>query len=66
MYTIEIKEILVKSMVLHNDNMKISPFARVTEATSEKCAKSFLFQSLSMNLQRGNALCVMGIVAYHR
>ena len=64
MCTIEIKEILVKSMVLHN--MKISPFARVTEATSEKCAKSFLFQSLSMNLQRGNALCVMGIVAYHR
>ena len=27
------------------------------------CAKSFLFQSLSMNLQRGNALCVMGTVA---
>ena len=29
---------------------------RVTEATWEKHAKSFLFQS--MNLQRGNALCV--------
>ena len=31
--------------------------SRVSEATGEKCAKSFLFQSLSMNLQRGNALC---------
>ena len=31
--------------------------SRVTEATSEKCAKSFLFQSLSKNLQNGNALC---------
>ena len=30
------------------------------------CAKSFLLQSLSMNLQRGNALCVMGTVAHHR
>ena len=29
-------------------------------------AKSFLFQSTSMNLQRGNALCVMGTVAHHR
>ena len=34
--------------------------------TGEKSAKSFLFQSLSMNLQRGNALCVMGTVAHHR
>ena len=40
--------------------------SRVTEATGEKRAKSFLFQSLSMNLQRGNALCVMGTVAHHR
>ena len=32
----------------------------------EKRAKSFLFQSMSMNLQRGNALCVMGTVAHHR
>ena len=31
--------------------------SRVSEATGEKRAKSFLFQSLSMNLQRGNALC---------
>ena len=31
-----------------------------------KRAKSFLFQSMSMNLQRGNALCVMGTVAHHR
>ena len=31
--------------------------SRVAEATSEKCAKSFLFQSLSKNLQNGNALC---------
>ena len=29
-------------------------------------AKSFLYQSMSMNLQRGNALCVMGTVAHHR
>lgn len=40
--------------------------SRVTDATGEKRAKSFLFQSLSMNLQRGNALCVMGTVAHHR
>ena len=38
--------------------------SRVSEATGEKCAKSLLFQSLSMNLQRGNALCVMGTVAH--
>ena len=35
-------------------------------ATSEKCAKSFLFQSLSMNLWRGNALCVMGAVGHNK
>ena len=40
--------------------------SRVSEATGEKCAKSFLLQSFSMNLQRGNALCVMGTVAHHR
>ena len=40
--------------------------SRITEATGEKRARSFLFQSLSMNLQRGNALCVMGTVAHHR
>ena len=39
--------------------------SRIMEATGEKRAKSFLFQSLSMNLQRGNALCVMG-TAHHR
>ena len=40
--------------------------SRVSEATEGKRAKSFLFQSLSMNLQRGNALCVMGTVAQNR
>ena len=40
--------------------------SRVSEAIGEKRAKSFLFQSLSMNLQRGNALHVMGRVAHHR
>ena len=40
--------------------------SRVSEATGEKRAKSFLFQSMSMNLQRGNALCVMGTVAHQR
>ena len=40
--------------------------SRITESTGEKRARSFLFQSLSMNLQRGNALCVMGTVAHHR
>ena len=40
--------------------------SRITEATGENQAKSFLFQSLSMNLQRGNAVCVMGTVAHHR
>ena len=34
--------------------------SRVSEATGEKRAKSFLFQSLSMNLQRGNALMCNG------
>ena len=37
--------------------------SRVSEATGEQRAKSFLFQSLSMNLQRGNALST---VAHHR
>ena len=40
--------------------------SRITEATGEKRAKSFLFQSLSMNLHRGNGLYVMGTVAQHR
>ena len=40
--------------------------SRVDEATCEKRAKSFLFQSLSMNLQRGKGLCVMGTVSHHR
>ena len=41
--------------------------SRVTEAKWKKNrARSFLFQSLSMNLQRGNALCVIGTVASHR
>jgi hypothetical protein len=40
--------------------------SRITEATGEKRAKSFLVQSLSMNLQRVNALCVMGTVAHNR
>ena len=31
--------------------------SRVTEATGEKHANFFLFQNLSMNLQRGNDLC---------
>ena len=39
--------------------------ARVTEATWKKHATSFLLQSLSMNLQRGNTLCEMGTVAHH-
>ena len=40
--------------------------SRVSEASGENCAKSFLFQSMSMNLQRRNALCMMGTVAHHR
>ena len=40
--------------------------SRITESTGEKHARSFLFQSLSMNLQRGNALCIMGTVAHNR
>ena len=40
--------------------------SRVSEATGEKRAKSCLFQSLSINLQRRNALCVIGTVAHHR
>ena len=38
----------------------------VSKGTGKKRAKSFLFQSLSMNLQRGNALCVMETVTHHR
>ena len=34
--------------------------SRFSEATGEKCAKYFLFQSLSMTLQRGNARYVKG------
>ena len=40
--------------------------SRVTEATGEKHAKSFLFKSPSFNLKRGNALCVMGTVNHHQ
>ena len=40
--------------------------SRVSEATGEKRAKSFVFQSMSMYLQRGNVLRVMGIVVHHR
>ena len=35
-------------------------------ATGGKRAKSLLFQSLSMNLQKGKAPCVIGTVAHHR
>ena len=35
-------------------------------ASGKKRAKSVLFQSLSIDLQRGHALCVMGTVAHHR
>ena len=42
----------------------LAHFSPVTEG--EKQAKSFLFQSLSMNLQRENAVRVMGTVAHHR
>ncbi len=52
-------------ILLHKDH-KYHHRSNVSEATGEKRAKSFLFQSLSMNLQRGNALCVMGTVAHHR
>ena len=34
--------------------------SRVSEATGDKCAKSILFQSLGMNLQRGNAVLCNG------
>ena len=30
------------------------------EATGEKLSNFFLFQSISMAIQRGNAVCVMG------
>ena len=39
---------------------------QIIESTGEKNARSFLFQSLIMNLQRGNALCVIGTVTHHR
>ena len=46
-------------------NMK-DLWSRVTEATGQQRAKSFLFQSLSMNQQRGNTLSVTGTVDHHR
>ena len=46
-------------------NMK-DLWSRVTEATGQQRAKSFLFQSLSMNQQSGNTLSVTGTVDHHR
>ena len=40
--------------------------SRIIEAIGEKRARSFLFQSLSTNLQTADALCVMETVAHHR
>ena len=54
------------NIYVHNIKFVKDLGSRITEATGEKRAKSFLFQSLSMNLQRGNAICVMGTVAHHR
>ena len=33
---------------------------KISRATSEKLSTFFLFQSISMAIQRGNAVCVMG------
>ena len=33
---------------------------RITEATSEQRATTFLFQTISIALQRANALCILG------
>jgi hypothetical protein len=33
---------------------------KIQEATSEKLSSFFLFQSISMAIQKGNAVCVMG------
>ena len=37
---------------------------KVTEVTGEKRSTSFLFQSISMAIQRGNASCVFGTVPH--
>ena len=63
-----LKQFLLCSNLRTNSPLKFMKDlgSRISEATGEKRAKSFLFQSISMNLQRGNALCVMGTVAHHR
>ena len=33
---------------------------KIQEATGEKLSTFFLFQSISMAIQQGNAVCVMG------
>ena len=35
---------------------------KIQDATSEKLSTFYLFQSISMAIQRGNAVCVMGCV----
>ena len=37
---------------------------KVIEVTGEKRSTSFLFQSISMAIQRGNASCVLGTVPH--
>ena len=35
---------------------------KIQEATGEKLSTFFLFQSISMAIQKGNAVCIMGCV----
>ena len=38
---------------------------KIQDATSEKLSTFYLFQSISMAIQRGNAQCVIGCVHLH-
>ena len=40
--------------------------SRIAERTGDKRATGFLFQSLGMSVQRGNAACVIGTVPPHK
>ena len=49
-------------IVVTNSKLIQSIGRKVAEATGEKRSTSFIFQRVSMAIQRGNASCVLGTV----
>ena len=47
-------------MVLKASSQSSKQAKKIQEATGEKLSTFFLFQSISMAIQKGNAVCVMG------